>query len=107
MLMIQNLFKNAYFCIKSIAKKLYKCCAVFASGFTVFALLLLNNQNVYGKGKNVTAQEPIVLFQIEEKLKREDGEAAHVLEGNLGLTCRDVLEISPTHVREEVKAVIS
>lgn len=107
MLMIQKLFRNAYFCIKSMAKKLYKGCAVFASGFTVFALVLLNNQNVYGRGKNVTTADPIVLFNIEEKLKKDEAEAAHVLEGNLGLTCRDVLEISPSRVKEEVKAEIS
>lgn len=104
MLKIQNLFRNAYFGIKSITKKLYKGCAVIASGFTVFALVLLNNQNVYGKGKDADSG---VLFHIEEKMKKDEAEAAHVLEGNLGLACRDVLELSPTRVREEVKAEIS
>ena len=107
MLIIQKLFKNAYSCMKGIAKRLYRACAVLASGFTVFTLVFLNGQNAYGRGKDTVESKPAALMDIEEKLKREEPRAAHILEGGLGLTCRDFLEITPSHVKEGVKAEIS
>lgn len=107
MLIIQNLLKKAYFGIRSMAKKLYKSCAVCASGFTVFALVLFNGQNFYGGEKVGMTVEHIALSDIEEKLKKEGSEAALVLEGNLGLACRDFLVESPEHVREDVQVEIS
>lgn len=107
MLIIQNLFKNAFFRIKSIAKKVYKGCAVFASGFTVFILVFFNDQISGSRGGRVTAAEPIVLVDMGEKLKKEDAEAAPALEGNLGTAYREFLETSPTRVKEEVEVEIS
>lgn len=107
MLIIQNLFKNLHAFIKVLAKKLRKSCAVLASGFTVFALVLLNNQNVYGRGKNQVTAEPADPWNIEERLKKEDSQAAHILEGSLGSKCRGFLETSPSRVKEDVQAEIS
>ncbi len=107
MLIIQNLLKRAYLCIKGMAKKIYKSCAVCVSGFTVFTLVLTNEQNFYGGGKVGITVEQIAFSDIEEKLKREGSEASFVLEGNLGLACRDFLEETPKRVKEDVQAEIS
>ncbi len=93
--------------MKGITKRLYRVCAVLASGFTMFALVFLNGQNAYGRGKGEAQAKPAALLNIEERLKREEAGAAHLLEGSLGQMCRDVLEISPGSVKEEVEAEIS
>ncbi len=107
MLIIQNLFQNACLCMRSITKRLYRACAVLASGFTVFTLVFLNGQNAYGKGKDTVESKPSAIVDIEEKLKKKEPQAAEVLEGGLGVICRDVLQISPSYVKEGVKAEIS
>lgn len=107
MLIIQNLFKNMYFCIRNAARRFYARCAVLASGFTVFALILLNNQNVYGRGKDAADSDSDAPWNIEERLKKGEMEATFILEGKLGAACRDYLEISMSHATEEVQAEIS
>lgn len=107
MFIIKNLLRNVYFRIRGAGKKLYKSFAALTSGFTVFALVFFNTQNIYGKEKSVIAAEPIVLVDMEEKLKKEESEAALVLDGNFGTTCRDFLDVSPSRVKEEVEVEIS
>ena len=51
MLTIQYVFRDVYFSIKNILRKLYRSCAVFVSGVAMLALLVLNEQSFPGTGK--------------------------------------------------------
>ena len=52
MLTIQYVFRDVYFSIKNILRKLYRSCAVFVSGVAMLALLVLNEQSFPGTGKD-------------------------------------------------------
>lgn len=71
MLTIQNLLRNVYCCIKNISKKLYRSCAILVSGFSVFALILLNDQNFHGAGKIILQSEAKLRAVQRERLDRK------------------------------------
>lgn len=106
MLTIQNLFRNAFFSIKSISKKLYRSCAVLVFGFTVFAMIMLKDQNFLSAGKNqVSAKSKMV--QDAEESKEESFEESSPLEGSFTIACQDILEEDQGQVRDQIKVGIS
>ena len=108
MLTIQNLLRNAYFSIKSISKKLYRSCAVLVFGFSVFALILLNDQNFHGAGKNHIAVGSKAARSTEGEIGQEDTEQLVLpSEGSLVMSCKNLLEEGQSQASKDIQEEIS
>lgn len=107
MLTIQNLFRNAYFSIKSISKKLYRSCAVLVYGFTVFAMILLKDQNFHGAGKNQVSTKNKIVENGEEEKQKETSVELLSSEGSFGLACQSILDVEQNQVKDKIQLEIS
>ena len=108
MLTIQNLLRNVYCCIKNISKKLYRSCAILVSGFSVFALILLNDQNFHGAGKNHIAFGSKAARSTEGEIGQEDTEQLVLpSEGSLVMSCKNLLEEGQSQASKDIKEEIS
>ena len=107
MLIIQNLFRNAYFSIKSISKKLYRSCAILVFGFTVFAMILLNDQDFHGAGKSQAAKERKADGDADGKAQEQNAEEMVLVESSIAKQCRNFLDEGRNCFREKIEAEIS
>ena len=107
MLTIQNLFRNAYFSIKSISKKLYRSCAVLVYGFTVFAMILLKDQNFHGAGKNQVSAKNKIVQDGEEESQESNSKEILPPEGSFAMACQSILEGEPAQVKDKIQLGIS
>ena len=108
MLTIQNLLRNVYCCIKNISKKLYRSCAILVSGFSVFALILLNDQNFHGARKNHIAVGSKAARSTEGEIGQEDTEQLVLpSEGSLVMSCKNLLEEGQSQASKDIKEEIS
>ncbi|MEY8390067.1 cell wall hydrolase [Lachnospiraceae bacterium] len=105
MLTIQNLFRNAYFSIKSISKKLYRSCAVLVFGFTVFAMILLKEQNIQGAGKNQVSAKNKIVEDAKEEPQKENPAELLLSEQSFAAACQSI--IGEEHVRDKIQVEIS
>ncbi len=107
MLTIQNLFRNAYFSIKSISKKLYRSCAILVYGFTVFAMILLKDQNFHGAGKNQASAKNKIVQDGEEELQPDHSKELLPSEGSFAMACQSILDEEQNQVRDKIQVEIS
>lgn len=107
MLTIQNLLRNVYCCIKNISKKFYRSCAILVSGFSVFALILLNDQSFHGAGKNQVAVGSKAVRSAQEDAGQEDAERLLLpSESSLVMSCKNLLEESQSQASKDIKEEI-
>lgn len=107
MLTIQYVFRDVYFSIKNILRKLYRSCAVFVSGVAMLALLVLNEQSFPGTGKDQILITSRIGRDAEQESEEENNLKWLISEDGFVMAYQNFLKDEQGRVKQELQLEIS